>query len=99
MEKLKVQKLRRGPFVENIGTNTFSVTFTWEKPSFNRSDVHSYDVSYEFQGGYPREQLNCSPLVRIALGCSKNRMVRQVTKSWIHAGRKNCFAQFSPRKY
>ena len=75
MEKLKVRKLGRGSFVEDKGTNTFNVTFTWEKPSFEHSNVHSYDVSYEFQGGFARDQLNCSPLVRTASGCSMTEMV------------------------
>lgn len=76
MEKLKVEKLGHGSFVEDEGTNTFNVTFTWRKPSFEHSNVHSYEVSYELQGGFARDQLNCSSLVRTASGCLKTRMVR-----------------------
>lgn len=82
MEKLKVEKLGHGSFVEDEGTNTFNVTFTWRKPSFEHSNVHSYEVSYEFQGGFARDQLNCSSLVRTASGCLKTRMVRKVIISW-----------------
>ncbi|KAJ7358906.1 hypothetical protein OS493_020744, partial [Desmophyllum pertusum] len=52
------------PFVEDKESNTFSVNFTWQKPSFKHSKPDSYIVSYEFYGGYTRKQLSCSPFAR-----------------------------------
>ncbi|XP_020628156.1 uncharacterized protein LOC110065363 [Orbicella faveolata] len=76
-KEIQVGNLRSGSFVEDQESNTFSVNFTWESPSFKHSIVHSYTMSYEFDG-YSREQISCSPgLVRDTdrSGCSKSGVV------------------------
>ena len=54
-----MRNLRAGSFLEDEGSNTFSVNFTWEPPPFKYSAVQSYTVSYEFFGGYSRKELSC----------------------------------------
>lgn len=76
-KEIQVANLQSGLFVEDQESNTFSVNFTWESPSFKHSIVHSYIISYEFDG-YSREQISCSPgLVRDKdrSGCSKSGVV------------------------
>ena len=75
--EIQVENLLSGLFVEDKESKTFSVNFTWESPSFKHSVVHSYIISYEFDG-YSREQISCSPgLVRDKdrPGCSKRGVV------------------------
>lgn len=76
--EIQVRNLRSGSFVKGDEINTFKVNFTWEGPSFKHSVVHSYIVSYEFLGGYSRDQISCSPFVRDndGSGCSKSGLVR-----------------------
>lgn len=76
-KELQVGNLRSGLFVEDQESNTFSVNFTWESPSFKHSIAHSYIMSYEFYG-YSRREISCSPgLVRDKdrSGCSKSGVV------------------------
>ena len=73
--EIRVQNLRPGGFVEDESNNTFSVQFTWKAPHFNHSNVDTYTVSYEFYGGYSREQLACSPLTRDGSGCFISELV------------------------
>lgn len=72
-QEIQVRNLRSGSFVEDQESNTFNVSFIWEVPSFKHSDVHSYIVSYEFDGSYSRDKISCSPLVKDKdrPGCSK----------------------------
>lgn len=76
-QEIHVRNLQSGSFVEDEESNTFSVNFTWERPSFKHSDAQSYIVYYEFDGRYSRDQLSCSPLVKDKdrPGCSKRRGV------------------------
>ena len=76
-QEIQVRNLQKGSFFEDQESNTFSVNFTWEGPSFKHSDAHSYIVYYEFFGGYSRDQISCSPLVKDkdSPGCSKSGVV------------------------
>ena len=78
IHEIQVQNLRSESFVKGEEINTFKVNFTWEGPSFKHSVAHSYIVSYEFLGGYSRDQISCSPFVRDndGSGCSKSGVVR-----------------------
>ena len=58
MEEVKVQNLQAGRFVEDKENNTFDVEFTWDPPSFQLSDVLSYNLSFEISG-YGRDQYRC----------------------------------------
>ena len=76
-KEMQVGNLQSGLFVEDKESNTFSVNFTWESPSFKHSTVHSYIISYDFDG-YSREKISCSPgFVRDKdrSGCSKSGVV------------------------
>lgn len=76
-KELQVENLRSGLFVEDQESNTFSVNFTWERPSFKHSIARAYVVSYEFYG-FSRGEISCSPgLVRDKdrSGCSKSGVV------------------------
>ena len=77
-KEIQVANLQSGLFVEDQESNTFSVNFTWKSPSFKHSIAHSYIVSYEFLGGYSRDQISCSPFVKDndGSGCSKSGLVR-----------------------
>ena len=74
--EIQVRNLGAGVFIEDAETNTFSVIFSWQAPSFKHSSAKTYEVSYEFDGGYPRDDLSCSPLQRDNKGCSKTALVR-----------------------
>ena len=76
--EIQVQNLRSESFVKGEEINTFKVNFTWEGPSFKHSVANSYIVSYEFLGGYSRDQISCSPFVKDndGSGCFKSGLVR-----------------------
>ena len=73
--ELRVRNLSAGVFIEDEESNTFSVKFSWQSPSFKHSNADTYAVSYKFDGGYPRNDLSCSPLQRDNKGCSQIGLV------------------------
>ena len=73
--EIRVRNLRAGAFIEDEESNTFSVKFSWQAPSFKHSSTDTYAVSYEFDGGYPRNDLSCLPLQRDNKGCSQIGLV------------------------
>ena len=78
IHEIQVRNLRSESFVKGDEINTFKVNFTWEGPWFKHSVANSYIVSYEFLGGYSRDQISCSPFVRDndGSGCFKSGVVR-----------------------